>query len=111
MAGGIQQCRNDSDHEIIFRQESNFHYMFGVAEADCFGTISVPDGEATLFIPRLPDAHALWMGAPLYSPPLSSPLHPPPVHLTFSPPPPSSPLAMPRDVLAAVSSADAHQTT
>jgi len=62
VAGGVQQCRNDSDHEIIFRQESNFHYLFGVAEADCFGAVSVPDGEATLFIPRLPESHALWMG-------------------------------------------------
>ncbi|KAJ1485592.1 aminopeptidase P, N-terminal domain-containing protein [Baffinella frigidus] len=65
MAGGVQQCRDDTDHEIVFRQESNFHYLFGVAESDCFGAVSVPDGEATLFIPRLPESHALWMGAPL----------------------------------------------
>jgi len=64
--GGEQQCRDDTDHEEIFRQESNFHYLFGVAEAGCFGTVSVPDGKATLFVPRLPDSYAVWMGTLLH---------------------------------------------
>ena len=63
LQGGVAKERNDTDHEPIFRQESNFHYLFGVAEPDCYGTIATDTGFATLFIPRLPDEYAVWMGA------------------------------------------------
>jgi hypothetical protein len=63
MMGGKEVCRNDSDHEPIFRQESNFHYLFGVAEPDCYATIDTQSGATTLFIPRLPAEYAMWMGA------------------------------------------------
>ena len=33
-------------------QESFFHYLFGASQyADCYGTLSIPGGEATLFVP------------------------------------------------------------
>uniref|UniRef100_A0A7S1CA66 Xaa-Pro dipeptidase n=1 Tax=Bicosoecida sp. CB-2014 TaxID=1486930 RepID=A0A7S1CA66_9STRA len=60
--GGVAETRDDTDHEPLFRQESNFHYLFGVREPDCFGAIDVATGAATLFIPRLPDVYATWMG-------------------------------------------------
>ena len=44
-------------------QESNFHYLFGVAEPDCYATIATDSGRATLFVPRLPAEYAVWMGA------------------------------------------------
>ena len=36
-----------------FRQESFFHWTFGVLEPDTFGAIHVDSGETTLFFPRL----------------------------------------------------------
>jgi Xaa-Pro dipeptidase len=52
LEGGKQTTRYDTDHEPLFRQESYFHYLFGASQfSDCFGTLSLPDGEATLFIP------------------------------------------------------------
>lgn len=44
-------------------QESNFHYLFGVAEPDCYATIATDSGRSTLFVPRLPAEYAVWMGA------------------------------------------------
>ena len=44
-------------------QESNFHYLFGVAEPDCYATIATDSGLSTLFVPRLPAEYAVWMGA------------------------------------------------
>jgi Xaa-Pro dipeptidase len=50
------------DHEELFRQESSFHYLFGVREPDCFGFIEAKTARTTLFFPRLPEAYAIWMG-------------------------------------------------
>jgi Xaa-Pro dipeptidase len=61
LEGGRSTCRHDTDHEDLFRQESFFHYLFGVAEPDFFGAILV-DGTTLLFIPRLPDEYKVWMG-------------------------------------------------
>jgi len=47
----------------IFRQESFFHYLFGVTEADFCGAIDLAEKKAILFTPRLPEAYAVWMGA------------------------------------------------
>merc|ERR1719491_2219542 len=52
LEGGKQTTRYDTDHEPVFRQESYFHYLFGVPEADMYGTISLPSGNATIFIPQ-----------------------------------------------------------
>ncbi|KAL9187096.1 hypothetical protein ACHAXT_010816 [Thalassiosira profunda] len=52
LEGGKQTTRYDTDHEPVFRQESYFHYLFGASQyADCYGVLSLPEGEATLFVP------------------------------------------------------------
>lgn len=60
--GGREQCRNDTDHELLFRQESFFHYLFGVLEPEWWGMLELPSGRATLFMPRLDEAYEIWMG-------------------------------------------------
>ena len=62
MQGGKEACRYDSDHEPLFRQESNFHYLFGVKEPGALGAIELSTGKATLFVPRFPPEYAVWMG-------------------------------------------------
>ena len=61
-AGGREPMRHDTDHEDIFRQESTFHYLFGVREPGYLGCIDVESGKATIFAPRLPQEYELWMG-------------------------------------------------
>ena len=55
-------CRVDTDHEELFRQESYFAYLTAVLEPDCWATIELPSGRSTLFVPRLDDEYAVWMG-------------------------------------------------
>uniref|UniRef100_A0A8D2J7G2 Xaa-Pro dipeptidase n=1 Tax=Varanus komodoensis TaxID=61221 RepID=A0A8D2J7G2_VARKO len=62
LQGGEQTNRYCTDTGIIFRQESYFHWTFGVTEADCYGAVEVDSGHAILFIPRLPESYATWMG-------------------------------------------------
>eukprot|EP00897_Mesotaenium_endlicherianum_P000203 jgi/Mesen1/10183/ME000076S09693 len=62
LKGGEQETRHCTDHEPLFRQESYFAYLFGVAEGGFYGSINVSTGKATLFIPRLPPEYAVWMG-------------------------------------------------
>lgn len=63
LAGGEGVNRHDTDHEPLFRQESNFHWAFGVREPDFCGIIDMDTGRSTLFCPRLPPEYAIWMGA------------------------------------------------
>ena len=65
LVGGTNPNRNDTDHEPIFRQESYFHYLFGVKEPDFVGLIHIRSGHqnTVLFIPRLPSEYATFMGA------------------------------------------------
>lgn len=67
LQGGETDYRHETDHEKVFRQESFFAWAFGVKEPDCYGSIDVDTGKSTLFIPRLPDAYAVWMG-PILTP-------------------------------------------
>lgn len=62
LAGGKDIPFNDTDVNHAFRQESYFQYMFGVKEPDCYGVVEVATGKATLFVPRLPEEYATWMG-------------------------------------------------
>uniref|UniRef100_A0A2K6F733 Xaa-Pro dipeptidase n=1 Tax=Propithecus coquereli TaxID=379532 RepID=A0A2K6F733_PROCO len=62
LQGGEDAQRYCTDTGILFRQESFFHWAFGVTEPGCYGVISVDTGKSTLFVPRLPASHATWMG-------------------------------------------------
>jgi Xaa-Pro dipeptidase len=59
LQGGEQAQRHDTDHELLFRQESFFAYLFGVTEAGFYGALDCVTGEATLFAPRLPPEYAV----------------------------------------------------
>ena len=63
LRGGASETRHETDHELLFRQESFFHWAFGVREPDCLGVLSLSTGTATLLIPRLPESYAVVMGA------------------------------------------------
>lgn len=62
MEGGRDVSFNDTDVSFLFRQESYFQYLFGVKEPDCYGVLNIDTGVATLFVPRLPEFYATWMG-------------------------------------------------
>ncbi|XP_013417625.1 xaa-Pro dipeptidase-like [Lingula anatina] len=62
MQGGESATQYCSDTELLFRQESYFQWMFGVAEPDSYGAIDVDTGVGILFIPKLPESYATWMG-------------------------------------------------
>lgn len=62
LEGGKAVTRYDSDHEPIFRQESYFHYLFGVKEPEFCGAINIKTGESYLFCPKLPQDYATIMG-------------------------------------------------
>jgi Xaa-Pro dipeptidase len=62
MQGGISRTRNETDHELLFRQESSFQYLFGVREPDCYGSINISDGTSILYVPRLPSTYVIFMG-------------------------------------------------
>ncbi|XP_055352221.1 xaa-Pro dipeptidase-like [Paramacrobiotus metropolitanus] len=62
LQGGPSDTRYCTDVDLLFRQESFFHWAFGVLEPDCLGAIDVRTGSSTLFVPRLPDSYAVWMG-------------------------------------------------
>ena len=56
-------CKGDSsDFVNVFRQESFFHWAFGVLEPNVLGGIDLQSGESFLFIPKLPTDYAVWMG-------------------------------------------------
>lgn len=64
LQGGRQTTRYDTDHEPVFRQESYFHWAFGVTEPGVFGAISFPSGEATLFVPQYSLDYEIFCGTP-----------------------------------------------
>jgi len=62
LQGGEATTHHETDHEHLFRQESYFHYLFGVKEADCWGAIDVYSGKSWLFVPNFPPEYGVWMG-------------------------------------------------
>lgn len=57
----FQRYSSDVCH-VPFRQESYFHWMFGVLEPDFYGALDVETGKSVLFIPRLPESYLVWSG-------------------------------------------------
>ena len=52
LEGGGQRARYDTDTELVFRQESYFHYLFGASSyAGCYGVIALPSGKTMVFVP------------------------------------------------------------
>lgn len=62
LQGGLQTTRYWTDHEPLFRQESYFQYLFGAKESGCYGAIDLKTNKSYLFIERLPESYAVWMG-------------------------------------------------
>ena len=63
LEGGKETFRgNTSDAAYVFRQESNFHWCFGVTESDFYGAIHVKTCKAILFIPKLHPDYEIWDG-------------------------------------------------
>jgi len=65
LQGGGDQgvCEGDSsDVGPVFRQESYFHWAFGVLEPDYYGSIDVASGRSTIYMPRLPEDYGIIMG-------------------------------------------------
>ncbi len=62
LQGGALRNHYDTDREELFRQESFFQWAFGVQEPGFFGAVEVATGRSWLFMPRLPEAWAVWMG-------------------------------------------------
>lgn len=62
LKGGEEELRNDTDYCPVFRQESFFHWVFGVEESEFFGAIDVATGNSFLFCPKLPKEYAIWLG-------------------------------------------------
>lgn len=62
LQGGEQKQLYCTDRDVLFRQESYFHWTFGVLEGDCFGAVEVDTARSILFFPRLPPEYAIWMG-------------------------------------------------
>jgi Xaa-Pro dipeptidase len=58
--GGASATRFDTDHELLFRQESYFWWLTGVKEPDC--AVVITSGSTTLFVPELPPDYATLMG-------------------------------------------------
>uniref|UniRef100_UPI00358FFB0E xaa-Pro dipeptidase n=1 Tax=Myxine glutinosa TaxID=7769 RepID=UPI00358FFB0E len=63
LQGGEQTQRYCTDTDVLFRQESYFHWLFGITEAGCFGALALESGKSILFVPKLPDSYATWMGS------------------------------------------------
>ncbi|XP_073461877.1 xaa-Pro dipeptidase [Aquarana catesbeiana] len=62
LQGGEETNRYCTDTGVLFRQESFFHWAFGVTESGCYGAIDVDTGKSILFVPKLPESYAVWMG-------------------------------------------------
>ena len=52
---------NDTDVEYPFYQESNFYYLFGVDQPDCYAIIDIEKSKSYLFIPKLDNQYKIWM--------------------------------------------------
>jgi Xaa-Pro aminopeptidase len=66
LASAPEVLRNGDVH-FEYRQSSDFLYLTGVAEPGCVLVLDPQRGTETLFVPRLTQKHAVWLG-PIPSP-------------------------------------------
>ncbi|GJQ80768.1 putative manganese ion binding protein [Trypoxylus dichotomus] len=62
LQGGTTLNKYDVEKEYVFEQEANFLWCFGVVEPDFYGTIEIPSGRSTLFMPKLDPMYGVWSG-------------------------------------------------
>ncbi|EPY20296.1 Xaa-Pro dipeptidase [Strigomonas culicis] len=62
LMAGAEVPINSTDCNYLFVQESYFNYAFGLEMPDAMGAV-LSSGEGIIFIPRLPEDFATWMGA------------------------------------------------
>jgi len=63
LEGGNERSMYDTDVDWdLFRQESNFQYLFGVKEPGCLGFIRISDARTILLVPRFDKSYEAWMG-------------------------------------------------
>src|SRR6185295_1619679 len=55
-------ARRNGDVDYRFRQDSDFLYVTGVLEPGYALVLDPRRGEETLFVPKLTQAHAVWLG-------------------------------------------------
>ncbi|GBE85793.1 Probable Xaa-Pro aminopeptidase [Sparassis crispa] len=71
LAGAVTPFRNDTDREMIFRQESNFYYLSGCAVPGAYLLLTFQNGTSLdsnpsshLFIPKIGLADLMWSVPP-----------------------------------------------
>ncbi|PPQ78122.1 hypothetical protein CVT25_015647 [Psilocybe cyanescens] len=71
LAGGVVEFRNDTDREVVFRQESNFHYLSGCDVPSSFVVAAYQPGTSlsttpslALFIPKAELEDMMWSVPP-----------------------------------------------
>lgn len=52
LKGGNIIAKYDTDREYVFEQESNFRYLFGINQPDCYGMINLNDRKTILFVSK-----------------------------------------------------------
>ncbi|KAL7752963.1 hypothetical protein RI367_001414 [Sorochytrium milnesiophthora] len=62
--GDVHKTLHDTDTELPFRQESNFYYLTGCAEADCHVVVDIKSQQSTLFTPKIDKDEQVWIGVP-----------------------------------------------
>ncbi len=60
--GAAPEILRNGDVHFHYRQSSDFLYLSGVAEPGCLLLLDPKRGDATLFVPRLTQQHAVWLG-------------------------------------------------
>eukprot|EP00771_Trimastix_marina_P000098 gnl/Trimastix_PCT/1101.p2 GENE.gnl/Trimastix_PCT/1101~~gnl/Trimastix_PCT/1101.p2 ORF type:complete len:461 (+),score=178.46 gnl/Trimastix_PCT/1101:32-1384(+) len=62
LQGGATRHRYDTDVDELFRQESNFMWVTGSDEPDCYCVLDTATKKSVLFCPRPDPEDEIWMG-------------------------------------------------